>query len=136
VTRYGFKPDGRSHNTMLGPRIYGNTQSWYSLTSPMIRYLYQDMGCLPELAPANENHLLRSATEIQRIAYAKDKISYRSLPNSIELLKLAAPPKSITAGGKPLSISEGLRSADGWLYNRESQVLLVRHGDPAVEVTF
>ncbi len=136
VTRYGFKPDGRSHNTMLGPRIYGNTQSWYSLTSPMIRYLYQDMGCLPELAPGNENHLLRSASEIQRIAYAKDKISYRSLPNSIELLKLAAPPKSITAGGKPLTISEGLRSADGWLYNRESQVLLVRHGDPAVEVMF
>jgi hypothetical protein len=102
----------------------------------MIRYLYQDMGCLPELAPATENHLLRSATEIQRIAYARDKISYRSLPHSIELLKLAAPPKSISAGGKALSISEGLRSVDGWLYNRESQVLLVRHGDPAVEVTF
>ena len=79
--------------------------------------------------------MLRSATEIRKIEYARDRIKFLSLANSIELLKLAAPPKSVAIGGKPGSVSEGLRT-DGWLYNRESQVLLVRHTDPAVEVTF
>ena len=67
---------------------------------------------------------------------SKDKIGYLSLANSIELLKLAAPPKTVTVGGKVAAVSEGLRAKDGYLYNRESHVLLVRHSDAAVEVTF
>lgn len=43
--------DGRSHHTMLGARVYGDGGSWYSLTAPIVLYLYRDMGCLPELAP-------------------------------------------------------------------------------------
>jgi hypothetical protein len=51
------------------------------------------MGCLPELAPPGQNHLLRTATEIRDIMYSKEKISYRSLRTASELLKLAARPK-------------------------------------------
>ena len=136
VTRYGFKPDGRSQNTMMGGRIYGNTQSWYSLTSPMIRYIYQDMGSLPELAPAGENHVLRSATEIREISYGPRVVTYLSLPDSIELLKVAAPPRGVTIGDAPAQSSSGLQSPDGWWFNDASSVLLVKHRNPRVEVSF
>jgi hypothetical protein len=136
VTKYGFKPDGRSQNTMMGDRIYGNTQSWYSLTSPMMRYVYQDMGALPELAPPGESHVLRSATEIRHVTYAPTAITYESLSDSIELIKVAAPPRAVTIGGHPAQPSAGLEAAEGWLFNEKSSVLLVRHANPRVEVSF
>ena len=137
VTRYALKPDGRTHNTMLGGRVYGDQGSWYSLTSPVIRYIYQDMGCLPELAPAAENHLLRSATEIREIAYSKQKISYRSLPESIELLKVTARPREIRVGQKAITTGGDLATAgDGWTFVPRSGVLVVRHRDPRVDIVF
>jgi len=136
VTRYGLKPDGRTHNTMLGARMYGDKGSWYSLTSPMLRYIYQDMGCLPELAPANENHLLRTSSEIREIAYSARKIAYRSQPPSIELLKVVSRPKEVRAAGRPLLSSRELLDADAWTFNPQSRVLLVSHREPRVEVSF
>jgi hypothetical protein len=90
----------------------------------MIRYLYQDMGCLPELAPGNENHLLRSATEIQRTHTQRiaPKVIGRwltALSYSSWRLRRASP----AAESHCLFPTDC--AADGWLYNRESQVLLV-----------
>ena len=113
VTQYGLKPDGRTHNTMLGGHVYGDKSSWYSLTSPVLRYIYQDMGCLPELAPPGQNHLLRTATEIRDIMYSKEKISYRSLPHSIELLKLAARPKEIRIANRTVPAADTLSGRGG-----------------------
>ncbi|MFN0168901.1 MAG: glycoside hydrolase family 47 protein [Bryobacteraceae bacterium] len=135
VTRYGLKPDGRTHNTMLGPRVYGDKSSWYSLTSPVVRYIIQSMGCLPELAPKDQTHLLRSSTEIQQIRYGRTEVTYRTLKDSIELLKAAGPPKSVRGGGKPLPLSPGLKR-DGWIYTPRSQVLLIRHAAPEVAIVW
>ena len=88
------------------------------------------------MAPAGENHLLRSATEIREITYGPRGIVYTSLPDSIELLKVARAPRTVTIGGAPVEPSAGLRAADGWWFNTESGVLLVRHGKPRVEVAF
>ncbi len=136
VTRYGLKPDGRTHNTLLGGRIYGDGGSWYSLTSPVVRYIYQDMGCLPELAPDDQSHLLRSATEIRQITYTSRRISYQSLPGSIELLKLAKPPLRVSISGRSAVATENLDAPAGWKYNPKSRVLLIRHDDPRVDVDF
>ena len=111
VTRYGLKPDGRTHNTLLGARIYGDGGSWYSLTSPVVRYLYQDMGCLPELAPARETHLLRTSTQIRRISYLAGAVEYTSLPDSIDLLKLGRDPADVKVGGRSAAASPDLRGA-------------------------
>ena len=134
VTHYGLKPDGRTHNTTLGGRIYGDGGSWYSLTSPVVRYLFADMGCLPELAPNGESHLLRTSTQIRHISYTPGTVMYESLPDSIDLLKLASAPKQVTVGGKPAAHSANLAIANSFSYNSRSHVLLVRHNDPRVEV--
>jgi hypothetical protein len=135
VTKYGLKPDGRSHNTVVGGRIYGDGGSWYSLTSPIVRYLYQDMGCLPELAPSNETHLLRTSTQIRAIDYREHTVNYRTLENSVDLLKLKSAPSSVTAAGKTLKSSPKLDHPDTYFYNPASKVLLVRHQSPDVKVT-
>lgn len=136
VTRYGLKPDGRTHNTLLGGRIYGDGGSWYSLTSPVVRYIYQDMGCLPELAPADQSHLLRTATDIREITYTGRRISYQSVPDSIELLKLAKSPLRVSIGGHSVAARKNLDAPTSWMYNPKSQVLLIRHADPKVDVDF
>lgn len=135
VTRYGLKPDGRTHNTVLGGWMYGDSASWYSLTSPVVRYIYQDMGCLPELAPGGETHILRSCTQVRRVRYGKRGVVYESLPDSIELIKLASAPTAVKAGGRRLSPSPGLAASSGFLYDPGSHVLLVRHASATVEVT-
>jgi rhamnogalacturonyl hydrolase YesR len=134
VNRYGLKPDGRTHNTVLGPKIYGNDGSWYSLTSPTVRYLYQDMGCLPELAPSGENHLLRTSSQIRSISYEKDRVDYTSLKGSVELLKLARAPSKVTVGGREIRTSAKLASPDCYYYNPRSHVLVVQHVEPDVSV--
>jgi hypothetical protein len=136
VTRYGLKPDGRTHNTALGGRIYGDNGSWYSLTSPVVRYLYQDMGCLPETAPDGETHLLRTSTQIRHITYGKGNVSYNSLSSSIELLKVASAPQQVKAGGKALVASSKLAYANSFYYNPRNHVLLVRHSNSHVDITF
>lgn len=134
VTRYGLKPDGRTHNTVLGPMIYGNSGSWYSLTSPTVRYLYQDMGCLPELAPEGETHLLRTTTQVRSITYGKARVAYETLADSVDLIKTASKPAKVFVGGKALKSGSSLSLANGYHYNARSKVLLIRHALPNVEI--
>jgi hypothetical protein len=68
------------------------------------------------------------------IMYSKEKISYRSLPHSIELLKLAARPKEIRIANQTVPPADNLSGPEGWIFNPRSNVLVVAHGDPQVEV--
>jgi hypothetical protein len=65
-----------------------------------IRHYLRSMASAPELAPEDQNHLLRSTSIIQHIQYAPDRITYRKYDaRSVELLKLgAAIPNAITGG--------------------------------------
>ena len=65
-----------------------------------VRHYLRSMASAPELAPNDQNHLLRSSSVIQHIQYAPDRITYRKFDaQSVERLKLgAASPKSITGG--------------------------------------
>ncbi len=136
VDKYGLKPDGRAHNTVLSPNSYGDYGCWYSLTSPVVRYLYQDMGCLPEIAPEGETHLLRCSTQVQAISYQKQKLNYRTLSDSVELIKVARPPIKVLAAGVELKQAAKLNAPSCYLYNGKSHVLLVRHTNPQISVVF
>jgi hypothetical protein len=65
-----------------------------------VRHYLRSMASAPELAPEDQNHLLRSSSVIQHIQYSPDKITYRKFDaQSVERLKLGtASPKSITGG--------------------------------------
>ena len=44
-----------------------------------VRHYLWAMGAVPEFAPIGENHLLRSTSVVTHVAYASDKIEYRSV---------------------------------------------------------
>jgi hypothetical protein len=65
-----------------------------------VRHYLRAMAEAPELAPNDQNHLLRTSSVIQSISYAPDKITYTKFDAvSTELLKLGnAVPKSVAGG--------------------------------------
>jgi hypothetical protein len=65
-----------------------------------IRHILRAMASKAELAPADQNHLLRTSSVVQHIEYAADRITYTKFdPHSSERFKLgAAIPKSVTGG--------------------------------------
>jgi len=65
-----------------------------------VRHYLRAMASLPELAPDDQNHLLRTTSVIHDITYANDSISYTKFDTaSIERIKLGAwAPKSVTGG--------------------------------------
>jgi len=65
-----------------------------------VRHYLRAMAAFPELAPEDQNHLLRTTSVIQRIEYGGDAITYTKFDGaSTERLKLGAwGPKSVTGG--------------------------------------
>ncbi|MGZ4988285.1 MAG: hypothetical protein ACXWBP_09595 [Limisphaerales bacterium] len=73
------------------------------------RHYLWAMGAIPELAPLNQNHLLRSTSVIQKIQYDKRAITYSGLDTeATDVLRLNSAPAHITAGGKELRRVETL----------------------------
>jgi len=65
-----------------------------------VRHYLRAMASFPELAPDDQNHLLRTTSVIQTISYADDAITYTKFdPTSLERFKLGLwAPKSVTGG--------------------------------------
>lgn len=65
-----------------------------------VRHYLRAMAAAPELAPANQNHLLRTSSVVQTIGYSATQIRYAKFDQtSTELFKLgAATPKSVSGG--------------------------------------
>jgi len=83
-----------------------------------VRHYLRAMAFLPELAPANQNHLLSSTSTIQKISYESSKISFTTFDSESEaLLRLASEPKSVTVLGKSLSQLDQL-NGNGYTWER------------------
>jgi hypothetical protein len=91
---YSVNDDGRNR--------YPNDDIW--LTDGYGDYVRHDlraMASLPELAPEDQNHLLRTSSVIQKIEYSSGAISYRKFDTSSEeLLKIGVGLPASVVGGK------------------------------------
>jgi hypothetical protein len=68
-----------------------------------LRHYLRAMAAAPELAPANQSHLLRSSSVIEEIEYRPGVIQYRTFDaTSRERLRIAFKPAAITVAGKKL----------------------------------
>lgn len=65
-----------------------------------VRHYLRAMAAAPELAPDDQNHLLRTSTVIQSIEYGKSQIAYRKFDaRSTERFKMGAwTPRAVTGG--------------------------------------
>jgi hypothetical protein len=106
---YTVAPDGRNR--------YIRDDIW--LTDgygDYVRHYIRAMAAMPELAPAGENHILRSTSVITGVNYSAKSITYRTYDErSSEVIRVTGKPARVLAGGKTLNESDDAGN-DRWTW--------------------
>ncbi|HEX5149974.1 MAG TPA: hypothetical protein VFW07_00920 [Parafilimonas sp.] len=97
-----------------------------------VRHYLRAMAAAPQLAPGNEDHLLRSSSIVKEIRYAPQQISYITFDEpSLEKFRLASKPKEVNVNGKELEQTAD-KNGEGWYWQPlpEGGVLVIHkaHG--------
>jgi hypothetical protein len=81
-----------------------------------VRHYLRAMAAAPQLAPDNEDHLLRTSSIVKKIVYNPEAISYTVFDGvSREVFRLTSKPKEVWVGGKALD-EGGDEAAVGWTW--------------------
>jgi hypothetical protein len=73
------------------------------------------MGALPELAPAGQDHVLRSSSVVQWVSYGRKRVAYRTFDRrAVEVLRLSYRPTAVFAGSRRLPLRRNL-AREGFL---------------------
>ena len=98
-----------------------------------VRHFMLAMGAIPEWAPADETHLLRSSSVVRSVSYLVSGLVYETFdPAATEVLRLRQPPISVLADGLALPLRGDLVE-QGWTFDAGSGVMRIRH-DAATQV--
>ena len=108
-------------------------QYWFSDGySDYLRHFNWAMGAIPELAPAGQDHILRSTSVVQRVSYGRRRLQYRTFDASAtEVLRLSFKPERVTAGGSALA-ERGDLDGEGYMVKSlggGDYVIRVKHGN-------
>jgi hypothetical protein len=105
-----------------------------------VRHYLRAMQAFPELAPANQNHLLKTTSVIKSISYGKEKINYEVFDSSsVEILRLASKPKEIIINNEVLPESGKPEDKSSWSWKQldKGGVLKIVHlGGNKIEIKF
>jgi Bacterial Ig domain len=108
-----------------------------------VRHYLRAMAAAPELAPHDQDHLLRSSSVVKTIRYAVSEVAYSTFDGEgRELLRLTFIPTVVTAGGKRLARVKrlaDLERQEGYTFNAPGDVagvLRIHHRESSdVEIT-
>jgi len=109
-----------------GRNRYPEAQHWMTDGyGDYVRHFLRAMASAPELAPASQNHLLRTGSTIQRISYEPARIIYSKFDKvSTEIFKLGEwPPRSVQGGRFSWNPVTGVLT----VYSTQATVVIVRH---------
>jgi hypothetical protein len=97
---YGCKEDG-----LVKTSLDEGTGYWFSDGyGDYMRHFLRGMASVPQWAPPDENHMLRSSSVVRKIQYGKDTITYTTFDEkSAELFKLSHAPKEVSVDGKKIT---------------------------------
>ena len=96
----------------VGPRWTGTW--WSDGYGDYIKHFFEGMAAVPEWAPAEENHLLRSSSVVQSIHYEPTAINYRTYDeDGQERFRLKAKPKQVKLGNRVVAEQPKL-SGESW----------------------
>jgi len=100
-----------------GKNYFPDTDVW--LTDgygDYVRHYIHAMASAPELAPGDEDHLLRSSSIVKKIRYQPSAVIYEIFDNNSEdLLRLRSKPAEITVNGTRLKEVKD-HTSEGWLW--------------------
>ena len=91
-----------------------------------VPHFIDGMAAVPELAPADSDHMLRSTSVVQAIDYQPYQVSYRTFDASgSQTLRLTFEPREVLADGKPLVCRASVSGLPGWTFDTQRNVLVV-----------
>lgn len=100
---------------------------WADGYADYIRHFMAALASVPEWAPRDQDHLLRSTSIVRNISYQPNEIRYRVFDDaSTEIFRLRFTPTSVQANGKILS-KRNIRTGGGWTFDERTHVLTLRH---------
>lgn len=109
------------------------TETWYEQNFNTVLYMLLGFGLAPELAPVDENHLLRMwDAELTAIAYSPTRIESQWNAPGRALFKLATQPFSVRIG-TDWHPAPSL-STPGWSWDAAAQSCEIRHESGEVEI--
>jgi len=111
----------------VGPEWPG---SWFSDGyGDYIRHFMEGMAAVPQWAPADENHLLKSESVVRSIHYQPDQISFVTYdPESAEVLRLVQKPAAVTVNNRRLDEGQPA-DHEGWKWEglEKGGILRIKH---------
>lgn len=100
-----------------------------------VPHFIDGMAALPETAPRDSNHLLRSSSVVQEIVYAPLHIRYHTFDaKANQVLRLTFKPARVLADGIELRQVETVDKEPGWSFDSSLNVVRVRHNGKNVEI--
>ncbi len=113
-TTYGSCPEKERVVVQAMDRDHG----WFTdCHGDYVQHIFAAMGAVPEWAPRNENHLLRSSSIVQYIEYNRNSIHYRTFDaESTEVFRMSTKPETITVDGTLLNERQNL-DQPGWTWD-------------------
>jgi len=134
----GIAADGRMYTTLKDITQTFVNRSWYEQNFNTVKYYLELMALDPALAPADEPHMLRSDHEVRWIVYPPQEARLRYAVAGgagRELLRLAAAPAGVQAGGEPLpAMATPGDPGPGWHWDAAAGLLTVVHEADPVEI--
>lgn len=93
------------------------------------------MAAIPDCAPFDTDHLLRSSTIVKDIDYRPQCIRYHTFdPKGTQRLRLTFEPFAVISGSEPLPHKEVGNSGIGWDYDFQTHVINITHNRPELEI--
>lgn len=98
-----------------------------------VPHFIDGMACLPEQAPADSDHMLRSTSVVQEILYQPLEIAYRTgTEEGKQRFRLTFPPVRVLSGRKTLPKKYMEDDMPGWTFDPHLRVLDVKPGSREV----
>lgn len=109
---------------------------WSDGYGDYIRHFMEGLAAVPQWAPADQDHLLKSTSIVQSIFYSPKKVAYRTFDDdAADVLRMTAKPRSVAVGGALLKERRSL-DEDGWVWRKlpKGGVLSMRRSAASVEI--
>jgi len=101
-----------------------------------IQHFMEGIAAIPEWAPVNENHLLRSTSIVKKIFYSTNEIRFTTFDvSSTEVFRLTSKPEAVKVNDVKISELKGLtrlpggQAQDGWTWKGldKGGILCIKH---------
>jgi hypothetical protein len=103
--------------------------SWFSDGyGDYVRHFLDGYAAVPEWVPLDQDHVLRSSSPVQKIAYSKNAISLKSYDgNGTITIRMNGKPKTISVSNKKLSERKGTDAGWEWVAMEKGGLLKIKY---------